>query len=79
VRVEIPVARIALPLAAAPFAAVEVEEMLEEPEPLHLFWFPAPPGPDSAERHLFDRLRTRSLLLEPFERAATGLREVYDE
>ncbi len=79
VRVEIPVARIALPLAAASYAAGEVEETVEEPEPLHLFWFPAPPAPDTMERRLFDRLRTRGLLLEPFDRAATGLREVYDE
>src|SRR5438876_5668844 len=79
VRVEIPVARVALPLAAASYAAGEVEETVEEPEPLHLFWFPAPPTPDAPERRLFDRLRTRGLLREPFDRAATGLREVYDE
>lgn len=79
VRVEIPVARIASPLAAAAYAAGEVEEAVDEPEPLRLFWFPAAPAPDSAEGRLFSRLRTRSLLLEPFERAATGLREVYDE
>ena len=78
VRVEIPVARIALPLAAASYAAGEVEETVDEPEPLHLFWFPAPPAPDPAERQPFDRAAT-GLLLEPFDRAATGLREVYDE
>ena len=77
-RVELPVARIAPALAAPSFAAAEVEEPVEQPEPLHLFWFPAPPAPESAERQLFERLRTRGLLLEPFERATTGLREVYD-
>jgi hypothetical protein len=78
-RVALPVARIGQPLAATSFAAGEAEEAVAEPEPLQLFWFPAPPAPESAERALFDRLRTRGLLLEPFDRAATGLREVYDE
>ena len=78
-RVELPVGRISRPLEAASYAAGEVEEAIEQPEPLHLFWFPASPAPESVERRLFERLRSGGLLLEPFDRAATGLREVYDQ
>ncbi len=78
-RVELPVGRISRAMEAASYAAGEVEEAIEQPEPLHLFWFPAPPAPESVERRLFERLRASGLLLEPFNRAATGLREVYDQ
>ena len=47
------------------------------PDAAHVFWHPAPPGEDSPERQLFDQLAERGLLLEPFDRAADGLREVY--
>ena len=43
----------------------------------HVFWHPAPPPDGSPERDLFEQLAARGLLLEPFERAADGLREVY--
>ena len=77
VRVALPVGRIARSLHTIAYAAGEVEELVEQPEPLHLFWFPEPPAGDSAERRLVDRLTARGLLLEPFERASEGLREVY--
>jgi hypothetical protein len=149
IQVELPVARIGPALQALPYAAVEVEEVLEQALPeldsplpeaaperpgataarlaapewpgattttspewpgaastlppgpaapgaatlppgdagpaaephvtarLHLFWYPAPPAPESAERRLVDRLSSRGLLLEPFERATVGLVEVY--
>jgi hypothetical protein len=76
-QISIPVARIARPLEVASYAATEQEEVVAEPEPLHLFWFPRAPGEGSVERQLVDRLSARGLLLEPFERAALGLREVY--
>ena len=73
----IPVGRIGEPLRATAYAGQETREVLEEPQPLHLFWFPGPPAEGSMERRLFDQLSTHGLLLEPFERAATGLMEVY--
>jgi hypothetical protein len=78
-RLDLPVARLGRPMAALSYAAAEVPEEVEEPEPLHLFWFPEPPGPDSAPRRLLDHLGAHGLLLEPFQRAATGLREVFEE
>ncbi len=81
-------------MQAPAFAATEVEEAVEDAErrrqrrqrrsagsahPLHLFWFPEPPGAESTPRRLFQHLRTHGLLQEPFERAAIGLREVFDE
>jgi hypothetical protein len=42
-----------------------------------VFWFPGKPAEDAIESQLLHRLASRGLLLEPFERAATGLREVY--
>ena len=86
VRVAVPVGRIGQalsPAAATPAtalaepASVSAGSDSEMAEPLHLFWYPAPPIEDSPERHIFDRLRLRHLLLEPFERAARGLQEVY--
>ena len=79
IRLSLPVGRISRALQAAPYSAGETEEAIEQPEPLHLFWFPEPPVPDSVERRLFERLTTHGLLLEPFERAATGVREVFPE
>jgi len=80
-RLDLPVARLGRSSAALAYAAAEVPEALPEPEPepLHLFWFPEPPAPDSAPRRLLDHLRAHGLLQEPFERATTGLREVFDE
>lgn len=49
------------------------------PEPCQVAWFPAAPAVGSPERRLADRLATHGLLLEPFERAADGLREVYPD
>jgi hypothetical protein len=76
IEVSVPVGRIDRSLQAAP-AGAEVREVPDLPEPVHLFWYPAPPTPGSAERRLFDQLSGQGLLLEPFERAAFGLREVY--
>jgi hypothetical protein len=79
VQVALPVCRIARALEAAAFAAVETEEAVEQPDPFHLFWFPAAPAAETPERSLADRLIAHGLLMEPFERAAVGLREVYGE
>jgi len=42
-----------------------------------MFWHPAPPDGESVERALFEQLASRRLILEPFDRASDGLREVY--
>jgi hypothetical protein len=76
-RIEVPVVRVAQPLKATAYCAQELQEVLDAPDPAHLFWFPAPPATGSLERELFERLSQHGLLFEPFERAATGLEEVY--
>ncbi len=53
-------------------------EVLEEEEsPPHVEWQPAIPDAGSVEWRLFEHLSAHGLLLEPFERAAAGLQEVY--
>lgn len=42
-----------------------------------LFWISAPPAEDSRAARLMRELTLRSLVVEPFERATRGLREVY--
>ena len=42
-----------------------------------LRWLPDDPPPTSTPRRLVDELERRGLLLEPFERAGAGLREVF--
>jgi hypothetical protein len=76
-QVAIPICRIAAGLEAAGYSTLEVAEMLDQAEPVHLFWFPAPPLEGSPERALTNHLTAHGLLLEPFERAAVGLAEVY--
>ncbi len=77
IRVSVPVGRIGEPLKAAAHAATESPELLEEPPDVHVFWFPGSPPGESVERRLFSRLSLHGLLLEPFQRASVGLREVY--
>lgn len=47
------------------------------PSSVHVFWQTAPPSEGSPERVLYEQLSARGLLLEPFDRAADALREVY--
>jgi len=77
VQVSVPVGRIGQPFKAATYGGDETREVLDLPEPLHIFWFPGAPADDSIERRLIGRLSSHGLLLEPFERATIGLREVY--
>lgn len=44
-----------------------------------LRWLPEEPSPTSGPRRLVTELERRGLLLEPFERAGAGLREVFAE
>jgi hypothetical protein len=47
------------------------------PDAVHVFWQPSPPPEDAPERALFEQLGARGLLMEPFDRAADALREIY--
>jgi hypothetical protein len=73
----IPVCRVASLLQATPHSKLEIQATIESPEPMHLFWFPFKPPDESIEERLVNQLIARGLLLEPFERAMVGLREVY--
>jgi hypothetical protein len=53
------------------------EDALVLAPPLHIFWYPAPPSAGTPERDLVQRMVAAGLLLEPFDRAARGLAEVY--
>ena len=75
--VAVPVCRIAPALQMIAYSTLEASEAVDQADPLHLFWFPAAPAEDSPERRLTRHLAEHGLLLEPFERAAVGLGEVY--
>jgi hypothetical protein len=77
IKVTIPVARVAEESALVGQAADERREVIPEERPVQLFWFGEFPPEDAPARRLVAHLGARGLLLEPFERAAMGLREVY--
>ena len=77
IRLSIPVCRIAPKLAAVAYKGQEARDEAEANEPMHLFWFPDQPTEGSIEQRLIHQLSDYRLLLEPFDRAAVGLREVY--
>lgn len=77
IHLSIPVCRVAFISAATPHSPSEAQTTIEDPQPLHLFWFPGKPADESTEHRLLNRLITSGLLLEPFERAMVGIREVY--
>ena len=77
ITVSIPVCRIAPATSSVSFTRDETKEVINALEPKQLFWFTKPPTKDSIEYRLFQRLISSGLLQEPFERAETGLREVY--
>ena len=77
IQVSIPVCRLARTNEVVSPSEAETAETVSCSEPLHAFWFPGKPAEDSLELRLLDLLTARGLLLEPFDRAATGLREVY--
>jgi hypothetical protein len=77
-QVEVPVVRVAPSVSLHRRVDTETGEVLDEADaPPHIAWQPAPPEAGSIERRLFEHLTTHGLLLEPFERAVIGLREVY--
>jgi hypothetical protein len=76
-QVSIPVCRIAPAVEAIPYSGNETRDTVHATEPLQVFWFPGKPAEDAIELRLLHLLSSGGLLLEPFERAAIGLREVY--
>jgi hypothetical protein len=77
-QVEVPVVRVsASPTTRRRVDPVTGEVLEEEEPPPHVAWQPAPPDEDSMACRLCEHLSTHGLLMEPFERAAVGLREVY--
>ena len=72
ISIDLPVGR--LSVSGEP-AEVTVDWIVQ-PEPPVGAGFEIPP---QREKRLFDTLAARGLLTEPFERAETGLREVYSE
>lgn len=85
-RLALPVGRVATALETASYSALEPAERLQPPPgaaegsavgPLTVYWFPAPPDDGAPERVLLRHLQTHGLLLEPFDRAALGLEQVY--
>ena len=77
IAVQIPVCRLSTALNEGERGEEETAETAGDRSPIHLFWYPAPPSEDTLERLLIRELALHGLLLEPFERAATGLAELY--
>jgi len=76
-QVSIPVCRLAPASEAIPYSDAETKDIVHASEPVQVFWFPGRPAEDAIELRLLHLLTSRGLLLEPFERASIGLREVY--
>lgn len=62
----------------SPAEVLENVPIDSESTKVSLYWTNAPTA-ESPVRRLFDTLSMRNLLLEPFERAEAGLREVYKD
>jgi hypothetical protein len=77
IQVSIPVCRLGTDREALSTVDSETEDIVQAAEPVHAFWFPGKPAEDSIELRLLQLVASRGLLLEPFERASIGLREVY--
>jgi hypothetical protein len=75
--VEMPVCRVASGLAEARPGEGESTETADGEQPIHLFWYPAPPAEETPERLLIRELALHGLLTEPFDRASIGLAELY--
>ncbi|MDP3955193.1 MAG: hypothetical protein Q8Q15_02415, partial [bacterium] len=77
IKVSIPVCRVALASKAVSYSSQETKEAANSPQSVHLFWFPQRPEDSTVEQQLIHKLSSYGLILEPFERASLGLREVY--
>lgn len=77
IQVSIPVCRLASDRETVSASDGEISDVLQADEPVHVFWSPGRPAEDSIESRLLQLIANRGLLLEPFDRASVGLREVY--
>lgn len=76
-QLEVPVVRVT-PAPSRVETRTEAGEVRNDnPSTAHVAWQPAAPDDGSVEKRLFEHLRVHGLLLEPFQRAENGLREVY--
>lgn len=77
-QLEVPVVRVGeLPPSRRRVDPVTGEVLEDEAAPPPVVWQPAQPDDGSTACRLWAQLAAHGLLLEPFERAAVGLREVY--
>ena len=77
ISVAIPVCRVSPVALVTSFAGQEIQEAPVSPEPINLFWYPKMPEQSTPERQLVDEIIRRELIQEPFNRAKSGLDEVY--
>jgi hypothetical protein len=78
IKLELPVARIAVPESTARRVDTETGEVFaDDTQPTQIAWQPAPPADGSPERALFEHLAAKGLLVEPFERTIAGLHEAF--
>jgi hypothetical protein len=75
-QVSVPLCRVVRSDALA-YAPTEAEEAVGGVA--HVFWVGSPPEAGAPARTLLESLVARQALLEPFDRAAAGLREAYAE
>lgn len=76
--IEKPVARVASNDDLIGAASIEEHERVEGTDTVQLFWVHGRPTDATPAHRLVQRLASRGLLLEPFERVLAGLREAYD-
>lgn len=77
ITVGFPTVRVAEQSAVIGQSANESREVVEGAVPVQIFWNGSVPGEEEDARLVVRHLAERGLLLEPFDRALTGLREVY--
>ncbi|MBI4538985.1 MAG: hypothetical protein HY704_05675 [Gemmatimonadetes bacterium] len=76
ISVGVPVARVAIEEKLIGQGPGEEQETVET-DRIQLFWVGGIPPDDTNARRLVARFAARGMLLEPFDRAAAGLHEVY--
>lgn len=79
IQTSVPIVRIAPAMDAVSYSANEIQDKIDSNEPVNLFWHPERPAEGSKELNLLQTLSAKGLLVEPFDRALIGLREVYPD
>ena len=78
VDIQAPVARVAEANETIGVAGEEEHERLEAASSVQLFWVRGRPSDATPAHRLVEKLASRGLMLEPFERVVAGLREAYE-